>query len=248
MEDKLIIYLHAHDLTRPSFVIFSKEGVAETVVHGDAERLADLCRDKDVIVIVPASDVVLMSALLPKMNRAKLLKALPFALEDHLVDDVETLHFATTEQPVDGRFPVAIVAREKIETWLSLLKSWGVTPYCMTPSTLALRRQESAWTIAADDTAAVRLNGYQGFAADLSTLSSMLNLAMVEGNAVPSSIRLLNASSAEISLRVTAQLNEEKMSQSQLYEMIAREFDVLDTINLLQGAYLIKRRYLIPPK
>src|ERR1700687_202408 len=83
----------------------------------DHANLAALAMGKEVIVIVPGEDVLLVHAKLPKMNRSRFLKVLPFALEEQLIDEVETLHFALAETQDTGDLAVAVVRQQKMQEW-----------------------------------------------------------------------------------------------------------------------------------
>src|SRR5262245_19015775 len=95
MKEKLIIFLHNHNVTHPSWVLVD---INSASVHftseGDPSFLAELAIKKEVIILVPAEDVLLTSVSLPKMSKARLQQVLSYALEEQLTADVESLHFA----------------------------------------------------------------------------------------------------------------------------------------------------------
>ncbi len=100
--------------------------------NGSLEEAARHVRERPVIVLVPGIDVVTLNAEVPARG-ARLLAALPYALEDQLADDVEDLHFAAGTRREDGTTPVAVVATAKINGWLALLESAGITPTKVVP-------------------------------------------------------------------------------------------------------------------
>ena len=50
--------------------------------------------DKRVIALVPGTNVLRTFVDIPVRNQAKLLQAIPFAMEDQLAGNIEELHFA----------------------------------------------------------------------------------------------------------------------------------------------------------
>lgn len=54
------------------------------------------------------------SVKLPMRQRAKLLQAIPYALEEQLADDVDDLHFAVGPRASDGSMPVIAVSRDAL--------------------------------------------------------------------------------------------------------------------------------------
>lgn len=175
MRPRLYIYLSAQHLDQPDWV------VDNLVYHGDIERLANAAKERDVIIIVPAEEVVLLSVVLPPMSRSRLRAALPFALEEQCISDVEALHFAMGDYQADGSLPVAVVARDKMQSWLSLLQSWRIEPVQMVSEVFTLPFKSGHWHIIIRDELAVARTGlYHGFASDLSNLSLMLEAARTQ--------------------------------------------------------------------
>ena len=78
----------------------------------------------EVIVWTPAAESLLLRAQLPTRSAAKIAQALPFALEDQLIDPPEQLHFAFARE-ADGALAVAVTARERMEAWLAALQAAG---------------------------------------------------------------------------------------------------------------------------
>ena len=79
-----------------------------------------------VVALVPAVTVLRTDADVPIRSASKLLKALPYAMEEQLAEDVEHLHFATASHRTDGRVPVAIIRRSTMDTWRDAFAAAGV--------------------------------------------------------------------------------------------------------------------------
>lgn len=119
--------------------------------------------NQELFVIVPGQDVLLTSAKLPKMSAQKLKQALPYALEDKLINDVNDLHFAIANQNTEGNISVAVVAKEKMQHWLTLLKNANVFPSAFIPTTLAIPKDQ----VLSDSVFSyIRHSDYLGFAVD----------------------------------------------------------------------------------
>jgi general secretion pathway protein L len=91
---------------------------------------AALAAGRRLIVLVPASAVLITTAELPpKANAAKIAQIVPYALEEQLATDVDELHFAVGKRPADGtRTPVAVVAKSALSEWLAELAAVGAAP------------------------------------------------------------------------------------------------------------------------
>lgn len=109
-------------------------------VVGPLEEAVNDIGERDVIVLVPATSTLTTTVDIPVRGGARLLAALPFALEEHLAEDVDTLHFAAGSRRASGLLPVAVVALEQMDRWLSQLKSAGIQPSRVIPENFGLAR------------------------------------------------------------------------------------------------------------
>ena len=96
--------------------------------------------DRAVIVLVPATSVLTTAVDLPIKGGARLRAALPYALEEHLADDIENLHFASGSRRESGLLPVSVVAHEQMLEWLALLDRAGIAAQQMVPENHGLAR------------------------------------------------------------------------------------------------------------
>lgn len=120
---------------------------AGPVYHGDLKTASNHALGCRVTVFVSGVEVVLTDVALPAMNKQKLLKAIPFALEEQLASDVEDNHFAIGERPQDDRINVAIVERNMIDQWLNSLKDVGLQPDVVTTEVHAVPYEDDHWTL-----------------------------------------------------------------------------------------------------
>lgn len=100
------------------------------------EEVTTLASERRLVVLIPGGEALSTTAHLPKMPAARIRASLPYALEEQLADDLEAQHFAigkssptpksTTESGID--VPVTVMQRERLEAWLSMLRSAGLEP------------------------------------------------------------------------------------------------------------------------
>lgn len=121
----------------------TRRGQAGTGTLADA---AGEVRERDVIVLAPATEVLTLSANIPAKG-ARLLTALPYALEDQVADDVEQLHFAAGPRDSDGTLPVAVVRHNRLEAWLERLEQAGIEASRIVPENHGLARTPNTLTM-----------------------------------------------------------------------------------------------------
>lgn len=107
---------------------------------GTLEQAALEAAGRAVIALVPATDVLTTSVRMPMRSGARLRAALPFALEESVADDVDTLHFASGTRRESGEIPVTIVARAKLEDWIARLGEVGIEASRIVPENYGLAR------------------------------------------------------------------------------------------------------------
>lgn len=97
-------------------------------VTGPLEQASADTGDRKVIVLVPSAEVLTTSLDIPVKGGARLLAALPYALEEQLADDVDKLHFAAGARRPSGRVPVSVVSKSKLSAWCERLADAGLRP------------------------------------------------------------------------------------------------------------------------
>jgi general secretion pathway protein L len=158
----------------------------------DGHAMAD-----DVVVWTPAAESLLLRAQLPTRSAAKIAQALPFTLEDHLIEPPEQLHFAFTHE-ADGGLAVAVTTRERMRGWLAALQAAGLAPTRLAPVSLSLPLAAGAWTLAfGEDEMALRCGLHSGFGGPRESLPpAWLHAALAEArseNRAPESILVAEA-------------------------------------------------------
>jgi len=93
------------------------------IENGDLQAAARAAEGKRVIALVPGTNVLRTFVDIPIRNQAKLMQAIPYAMEDLLAGNIEELHFAAGKRDEDGRLPVAAVQRLKMEAWLEQISA-----------------------------------------------------------------------------------------------------------------------------
>jgi len=142
---------------------------------GDLAAAAAEAEGLRVVVLATGIDCLLTQAIVPGRNRQKLLRAVPYALEDQLIEDVENLHFAIGPVLPEGSYPVVVVATQRIDAILEACRDAGLDVYQLIPDLLAVPcAGDAICVVIEDDTALVRTGAYSGFVVDTENLGLLL--------------------------------------------------------------------------
>ncbi|MBI3898579.1 MAG: hypothetical protein HY308_09820 [Gammaproteobacteria bacterium] len=129
----------------------------------DLTQLPNFVRAAPVHIWTPAAETLLTRATIPTKARGRILQALPYALEEQLLDEPDQLHFSYVRE-ADGTLAVAVTRRARLTLWLDTLHSAGIRPVSLCPGHLALPLQSHAWSVAFVGTELwVRTGAFAGF-------------------------------------------------------------------------------------
>jgi general secretion pathway protein L len=208
----------------------SERGVPPAAVLADAG---------EIVVLVPAEDVLLTEVKLSARNRAQLLQALPYAVEDQLLGAVEDQHFAASQGGGD-QIGVAVVAKGTLRGWLERLAAAGIQPDVLLPESLALPAQASGASALIEDTRAiVRLAPWSAFTSSLRELPRWLAQVNVDNLLVPLAVRDFRAAPA-LALPLPIASYQERQRDPLAY--LASGF-VQAPLNLLEGEFAPRHRH-----
>lgn len=195
----------------------------------------------EVIVLVPGPQVLLSGARVPSRNRQRIAEAIPFALEEHLIEDVDELHFAVGQRDEDDVVHVAVVDRGRMDGWLTRLGDAGLRPDVVVPDILAIPYTVGEWTLLIESDVSLLRTGLQsGYAFDTEILAAMLPAALADGadGQPPQRLRVISCTGEQpleaLGLAVPVETDPSPASALGLF---ARSYDPRGAINLLQGPY-----------
>jgi general secretion pathway protein L len=162
MADWLLIRLpHTADAPVSWLVSDSLGRIVVPQQKGTLLQAASLGAARRVCAVVPAGDVVLTEVEVPLRSGVKVQQVVPFALEEQLAEDIDSVHFAVGRRPAQGvRTPVAVVGRALMEQWLAQLHDAGLKPEALyAESELVPANPGQSVALLDDDCAIVRPAG-----------------------------------------------------------------------------------------
>ncbi|NJM13673.1 MAG: hypothetical protein HC889_19065, partial [Synechococcaceae cyanobacterium SM1_2_3] len=208
-----------------------------SIQRGPLTDLAPQASGASLILIAPGEAVTLHRALLPSPKRSTWARAIPYALEDQVAEDIETLHFALSALPDGAHLPAAVVAHDALRGWLDRCNQAGLTPTAIVPEPLLLPWREGEWSVLLEpQRVVVRTGSWEGFATERDLLELLLNQALVEaGDAKPQRLRVWGGTLSPLAATDVELLREDGPPEP--LQWLASSYLPTKVINLLQGAY-----------
>ncbi|MGY8795627.1 MAG: type II secretion system protein GspL, partial [Woeseiales bacterium] len=140
MSEYLVIRLGDNSQQLSHWIAVDSSGARRSApVAGLLSEATTDIHDREVIVLVPSAEVLTTSVDIP-VKGAKLVAALPYALEEFLAEDIESLHFAAGAKRASGRTPVSVVSNDRLQTWLDQLDAAGIAPDSIIAESYGLAR------------------------------------------------------------------------------------------------------------
>jgi general secretion pathway protein L len=254
MPQSLLLRLPPPGQEETEWLILDEAGApTPTRQRGSLSLAAAVWRSGTVVVLAPAAQILLAEPELPPGGGTKLARAVPFALEEQLTEDVDQLSFAIGHRRLSGGTPVAVVSRAVLQGWIADLSAAGLDPQAIYPDIVAMPEnpgQTVLWL--ENDRLAVRRPGAIPFAVELAPVKEALVVAGVIGDPLQAGEEPKPKESAilyvtredwarvqedfEVLLEEFASLKVQLLSDGPL-PWLARGMNSADAVNLLQGEF-----------
>jgi general secretion pathway protein L len=249
MSDWLLLRLPRTAEQAATWLVADARGTPTGLPHGGPLSLAvPRATGRRLCVLVPGADVLLTEPDVPAKGGAKLQQLVPFALEEHLADDIDDLHFAIGRRAGDSlRTPVAVVARALLDEWLATLRTAGLEPEVVyADSDLLPHNPGQSVALLEEDAVSVRPPGGSPVTLPADALAEGLEIAQSGADASAGARGLILYTGAAEWQRHSAQVEAARPRfdgiKVQLLTggplaLFAQQLPGTSAINLLQGSY-----------
>jgi general secretion pathway protein L len=181
MPQTLLLRIPSPGQEETEWLTIDDSGLSETIrQRGSLTLAAAVSRTGKVVALAPATQILLSEPELPPGSGVKLARAVPFALEEHLTEDVDQMSFAVGRRGPRGGTPVAAVSRTVLNGWISALTAAGLEPLAVYPD-ISLMPDNPGQTVLwlEQERLAVRRAGALPFVVELSPVREALVVAGV---------------------------------------------------------------------
>jgi general secretion pathway protein L len=254
MPPTLLLRIPAPGQEETEWLVLDNSGEPEpTRQRGSLSLAAAVWRSGQVLALAPSSQILLAEPELPPGGGAKLARAVPFALEEQLTEDVDQLSFAIGKRRDNGVTPVAVVSRSVLEGWIAELRSAGLDTQTIYAD-ISLMPENPGQIVLwlENDRLAVRRPGQLPFAVELSPVKDALVVAGIIADPLdpPLEPKPLDSAILYISREDWSRTQTEFEQLAENFESLkvqlladgplpwlARGLDKVEAVNLLQGEF-----------
>lgn len=233
------------------WVIYNDYKSIEGPFQTSISELRDKTNQYPITVLVPSIALQILHVNIPRTSRSNLLKAIPYALEEQVADDMSNIHFAILETS-DEKQTIAVVAKSLMDTWLKQLTTAGIHAESLIPDVYALPEAGTAWFAVCDKDSVLCSCGHNlKFVTDKMNFYTITRLFLEnEQYPKPSHIEIScdNVSSLNLPPEVVS-INGVPIHctppQEPLIRYLAQHLPKSSMINLLQGDYQATHTHLV---
>jgi len=247
MQETIIIYLQTdlldvledEEVHIVKWIKLDDDGVPITRgAEAHLGQVSTVAQNAHVVVLLPLQQMLLTKVNTRARKRKHLQKAIPFALEDELADDVDNLHFSLGQRYAENDYPVAVIEKDGLDQILEILANNEIYPDLLTADVFGLPFREETWTILIEDERAlVRTSRFQGFTIDLHNLQQVLTSSLRLSDDTPSELNVYRCDAKTSGIKkFNYPINTNELDDCPP-SLFADGLDEDEAINLLQGSY-----------
>ena len=106
-----------------------------------------------IVAVLPGHQVTYARLVLPTSSKKKILQAIPFAVEEFVIGDIDEMSIVVGDFNPDGSVRVAVVKKSLLQQWASLFQDAGLVIDCMIgqPDMLTLDEPDMAVVLLKDN-------------------------------------------------------------------------------------------------
>ena len=233
------------------WLVRAPDGSTEAEGHTDAaglrevvETIAAWANDPDnVVVFVPVEDVLSASCVVPGRSGAQIRRAVPYAVEEFVAGDIDTMQVACAEPVRNEPVRCLVAPRTNVEDWLACVVDAGIQPGFLSADAMALAEDDNQVSVCFEGESVLIRAAEQIARVDRPNLGYILDglLAGIRENEQEPSLRMINGSVEDLHGTATTVEVEQIEVETSMLGFLASEFDGC-AVNLLQGDYAVRRR------
>ncbi len=127
------------------------------------------------VILLPTTAFLVTQISVPSKKRQKIIQAVPYLLEDQLIDEVENLHFALGERDTETNLlTVAVIAQQQLQKYLEILQPINLKSVICTLDIFAVPKPTEGWGLLRLENSVLMRTQNSGFAIEPHCLSLIL--------------------------------------------------------------------------
>jgi general secretion pathway protein L len=225
MSDTLLIHYNIENSKQTSWALCNDEGeLTSRISSGSLEDLTELAQGHQSIVLLNSQCLHINELQLPTQNMQKMLKAVPFAIEEFIADDIEKLHFVIAKQKSSNTTSVVGINRSTLQKIIDNFQAADIFIDKIIPDALCLAANDQQWAV---------LN-YQNHSY---LQTSQLNGMMIPDDALPYALKSKLDDEATVKPEKLLLFCESRNTSALDLERLGIDDDDIELVNIVYNAH-----------
>ena len=146
MSDTLLIHYNIENNNQASWALCNDAGeLTSRITTGPLVDLQDLTAKHLSVVLLDSQCLHINELQLPTLNLQKLLKAVPFAIEEFIADDIENIHFVISKSKASNTTNVVGINKSTLQLIIDNFQAADILIEKIIPDALCLAANNTQW-------------------------------------------------------------------------------------------------------
>lgn len=139
MSETLLIHYNINDARKATWALCNDTGeLTGKITTGSLDELTELANQHPAVVLLNSHCLHINKLKLPTMSAQKMLKAVPFVVEEFIAGDIDNFHFVITKNKHDSTVSVVGIDKSTLKTIIQNFQQADITIERMVPDALCL--------------------------------------------------------------------------------------------------------------
>ena len=146
MSETLLIHYNIDETQQATWSLCNAAGeLTGKISTGPLSDVAGIAADHPVVVLLNSQCLHINQLHLPTQNMQKLLKAVPYAIEEFIADDIDNFHFVIAKNKHDNATSVVGINSNTLEKIIQIFQDAGINVEKIIPDVLCLAADNKQW-------------------------------------------------------------------------------------------------------
>jgi len=146
MSETLLIHYNIDEAQQATWSFCNAAGELTGKINtGSLSELSEIAADHPVIVLLNSQCLHINQLQLPTQNMQKLLKAVPYAIEEFIADDIDNFHFVIAKNKHDNATSVVGINKDTLKSIIQVFQDAGINVEKIIPDALCLAAESKQW-------------------------------------------------------------------------------------------------------
>ena len=139
MSDTLLIHYSIEEPHQATWALSNDAGeIIDKITTGSLEELSEIASSHPVVMLLNSQCLHINQLQLPTQNMQKMLKAIPFALEEFIAEDIENFHFVVSRNKHSDKTSVVGIDKDTLQQIIDIFQQVGITLEKIIPDALCM--------------------------------------------------------------------------------------------------------------